>query len=84
MDAASSFGHREANPLLRGSQGRYGWQGVAIKAGVMAGVLLAERFVLRRARGHSSEHRLRSAFTAINLSMSGVYTGAAIHNWRLP
>lgn len=81
MDAASSLGHREGNPVLRGSEAAYGWQGVAIKAGIVSGVLLAERLILRH---NPRDSRTRKALTIVNFSAAGATTAVAAHNWRIP
>ena len=72
-DAASSWHQPEANPLL-GSQ--FGADSLAIKAGITASMLLAERPLIR----HYPE--IRKWFVIANWMTAGVFTGAAIHNWR--
>lgn len=81
MDAASSWGHREGNPVLRGNEAAYGWQGALIKAGIVSGVLLAERWLLGR---HPCDSRLRRTLTYVNYGAAGVTTAVAVRNWRLP
>lgn len=78
MDVASSWGKREGNPALRNSQGRFGWNGVAIKSGITGSVMLAEHLILRR---HPSQHRILGW---TNFSLSGVISGVAIRNWQVP
>jgi hypothetical protein len=75
-DAISSWHKREGNSLLASSDGMFGARGVGIKAGIAAGVLLPQ-IILRK---HID---LRTAFVLGNLTEAGVFTGAAIHNFRL-
>jgi len=46
-DAASSMGRYEANPLLRNQNGQFGGQQASLKAGVVAGSVLAEWLLSR-------------------------------------
>src|SRR5262245_30977598 len=48
LDAHSSWGMQEQNPLLRGQNGRFGMRGVAIKALVAGGTLTAQYLLLRK------------------------------------
>jgi hypothetical protein len=75
-DAVSSWDKREGNSLLASSNGMFGARGVGIKAGIAAGVLLPQ-IILRKHK------ELRTAFVLGNLTEAGVFTGAAIHNFRL-
>lgn len=77
-DAASSWGKYEGNPFLRSSTGHFGWGGIAIKSGIVAGTLVGQRFLLKR----HPEQAKRSAW--MNFMMSGVFTGVAVRNSRLP
>lgn len=47
-DVQSSWGRREANPLLAGPNGRFGTQGVAIKGGLVAGALVFQHFLIKK------------------------------------
>lgn len=75
-DAASSWGRREANPLVAGAGGRFGWQGAAIKGGVLGGVLATQWILSRRTP------QARSAFVWTNFATAGGLSGVAIRNWR--
>ena len=75
-DAVSSWHKREGNSLLASSNGMFGARGISIKAGIAAGVLLPQ-IMLRKHK------ELRTAFVVGNLTEAGVFTGAAIHNFRL-
>jgi hypothetical protein len=48
MDATSSWGKYELNPVLSGSEGRFGKGGALLKLGVAGGVVVVEYLVLRR------------------------------------
>ncbi len=74
VDAASSWGQREANPLLGE---RFGGRSAAIKFGGTAGALAAQYFVLRRHPGA----RRRAAL--VNFAVSGALSAVAIHNYTI-
>lgn len=73
FDAASSMGKQESNPLLRSSDGSFGGQGIAVKAG-LAGVSLAPQIFLRNRKD------LRRLFTVANFINTGVFTAVGVHN----
>ena len=74
LDAASSYGRIEANPLLRGSRGRFGLQGILLKGAMMTGAVVVQR---RFGHGHPKA-------TAIsNFATAGAFGGVAIYNFRL-
>jgi hypothetical protein len=75
-DAISSWHKKESNSLLASSNGMFGARGIGIKAGIAAGVLLPQ-IILRKHKD------LRAAFIVGNLAEAGVFTGAAVHNFRL-
>ena len=74
-DVASSVGKLEANPLLRSGDGRFGARGAGIKLGACVAVLLIQN---RARKSGKSEKPMAIA----NFAVSGLYGGAAIHNWR--
>jgi len=76
LDAASSWGKRESNPLLAGSSGTFGAKGLGIKAGVAAAVLVPQ-ICLRKHK------ELRGAFMFGNYGEASIFTAAAIHNLRI-
>ena len=76
-DAATSFRGYELNPVLRGSDGRFGTRGIAIKGGVVAGMLLAQRTVGRR------NPRAYRVFAKVNWVVAGVTSGVAVRNTRV-
>ena len=72
-DAATSWHKRESNGLLASSDGTFGAKGLAIKAGLAAGLLVPQILF----RKHTD---LRTAFTVGNFAQAGIFTGVAIHN----
>lgn len=74
MDAQSSWGRYEANPLLRGSNGRFGWQGVALKAAIFGGVVGAQ-YLLMKKNPSAEKYGI-----VTNVVLSGVLGSAAISN----
>ena len=76
VDGASSWGRLEANPLLRGADGRFGVQGVSIKLGVLAGVAGTQYLLLRN---HPKQEKY-GAFT--NFAFSAAFTAAAVSNFQ--
>jgi len=79
MDIASSYQRPgfEANPLFGDTvTGR----DVAIKVAGVAGIILLQRYVIRR---HPDTKAAR-LFSVINFSTAGIVTGAAIRNWQIP
>jgi hypothetical protein len=73
MDAVTSMGKYESNGLLRGSDGKFGARGIALKAGI-TGITLLPQLLLR------SHENLRKPFTIANFAQAGMYSGIAIHN----
>jgi len=76
MDAASSRGSFEANPLL--GRGQFGRSQLAIKGGIAGGVVLAEWLILRR---HPETKRF---WTWTNYATGAVTTAVAVRNWNRP
>jgi hypothetical protein len=77
LDAASSYGMRELNPLLAGSNGGFGTKAAAIKFGVVGAFAGAEYFVVRE---HPASAKF---FTIVNWVTASATTGLAIHNFSL-
>jgi len=76
VDAHSSWGRMEANPMLRNGSGRFGMQGVAIKAAVLGGVVGAQYLLLKK------NPQAERFGTVTNVVFSGVLVGAAVSNHR--
>ena len=79
LDIHSSWGKRELNGLLAGPDGTFGTRGVAIKSGIMAGLLTAEGLVLR----NRPSGKLYKIFSAANFAVSSVIAGTAIRNYGI-
>lgn len=75
-DAVSSWHKQESNGVLASSNGTFGGKGVALKAGIAVG-FLTPQIIFRK------HHDWHIAFAVGNLAEAGVFTGAAIHNYRL-
>jgi hypothetical protein len=75
LDAASSYGMRELNPLLAGSNGGFGMKATTIKFGVV-GVLAGTEYFIVRKRPTSAKF-----FTVVNWVTAGATTGLAVHNF---
>jgi hypothetical protein len=78
LDAASSYGLRELNPVLAQPDGRFGMKAVGIKFGVVGGLIGVEYLLVRK------YPRSAKFFTVINWTTAGATTGLAIHNYMLP
>lgn len=84
VDAGSSLGRRESNGFLASPNGRFGYKGLAIKGGV-AGGLIAAQLSTRRIMVKKNREReeLDKFISVTNLVWAGIFTGAAIHNYRI-
>jgi len=78
LDAASSYGLRELNPVLRSSNGGFGMKAASIKFSAIAGLMGAEYLLVRK------YPRSAKFFTIVNWTTAGATTGLAVHNYRLP
>ena len=77
LDARSSWGRHELNPLLQGPNGRFSARSVEIKSAIV-GVGLAFQWVALR---HHSQ-KIAKPLSIANLAAAGLTTGAAVHNLR--
>ena len=80
MDTASSWGKRELNPVLSGSQGTFGKGGAMLKLGVAGGVVAVEYLVLR----HRPSRSLAKALAWINFGDAAVTGAVAGRNFGIP
>jgi hypothetical protein len=78
LDAASSYGMRELNPVLAGPDGTFGVKATAVKFGIVGGLIGVECVVVKQFP------KSAKFFTVLNWTTAGVTTGLAIHNYRLP
>jgi len=80
LDTQSSWGKRELNPNLSGSQGTFGLHGVLLKLGIQGSVAGMEYLILRR---RPSAHLYRF-LSAINFGDAAVTGVTAAHNYTVP
>ncbi|MCW5980529.1 MAG: hypothetical protein KIT09_20790 [Bryobacteraceae bacterium] len=76
VDAHSSWGRQELNPVLRGSNGQFGFKGVAIKGGIAGGVIAAQSLLLQ------NNPQASKSMAMANFGMAGVFGGVAMYNHR--
>jgi hypothetical protein len=76
-DAASSWNRFEANPLLRGPDGRFRYRGVAIKSALAGGVLAAQLLLSKK------DHRAERVAAIVNISAGSVIAATAVRNFRV-
>ncbi len=77
LDARSSWGRQELNPLLQGPNGRFSARSIEIKSALVGAGIAVQWIALRR---HSQ--KLEKPFGFVNLAAAGLTTGAAVHNLR--
>ena len=79
LDAHSSLGRMEANPLMRDAQGRFSaGRAVAMKTAATGGMLVLQAYVLRR----RPDLKLEGSCTVLNFASAGALAGAAARNLR--
>jgi hypothetical protein len=76
VDAHSSWGKREANPILANADGRFGGRAIAIKAAI-TGAALGMQWMLVK-RGGPRATRVAAIGNTV---MAGYYAHVAIHNY---
>ena len=75
VDAHSSWGRQELNPILQNSNGGFGAKGIAIKAIITGSVVTAQWLLLKN-------NRPAEKYAAIaNFGMASMLGGVAIHNY---
>jgi hypothetical protein len=77
LDACSSYGMRELNPLLASDNGGFGMKGVAIKLAVTSAVVGVEYLVIRK------YPRSTRVISKLNWTTGIVTTGFALHNYAI-
>lgn len=77
VDAHSSWGHVEANPALRGPNGRFGTKGVALKGLITGSVLTAQYFMMK------NHPKAEKYGTWTNFILAGALGSAAAYNYNL-
>jgi hypothetical protein len=77
LDAGSSWGHRETNPLLAGSDGEFGVRAAGIKFGMVGAAVAAEYFLMKR------HPKLATLIINANRASAVLTTAFAIHNFAV-
>jgi hypothetical protein len=77
-DTCFSWDKMEANPLLKGSGGRFGARGVTLKASVTGAAMIIQWRLVRK------DPKVTPYFATANLATAGILTGAAVRNFRAP
>lgn len=77
MDAASSWGKSETNPLLRSANGTFGMRGLMIKGG-LAGAVIAPEILMR------NNEEAKKKFAIVNFIAAGVFSAVVFHNLTIP
>jgi hypothetical protein len=77
LDAASSYGMQELNPLLASPDGGFGMKATTLKFGVVGALAATEFFVVRK------YPRSAKVFTIVNWTAAGATSALAIHNYSL-
>ncbi len=75
LDAASSYGYRELNPLLADPNGAFGMRATALKFSVVGMLIGAEYLLAKRSP------RAARLFTKLNWASSAVTSGIAVRNY---
>lgn len=77
LDAASSYGYRELNPMLADRNGAFGVKSTVVKFAVVGALIGAEYLVVRRSP------RAGRLLAILNWSGAAVTTGLAVHNYAV-
>lgn len=77
LDAASSYGMRELNPLLASPEERFGARAISIKLGATATIVVVESLIVKKYPGAA---RLLSR---LNWSSAALTAGFAAHNFAI-
>ena len=75
LDAASSYGYRELNPMLAGPNGEFGVKATTVKFAVVGALIGAEYLLVRKSS------RAARLFQRLNWTSSALTTGLAVHNY---
>lgn len=76
LDSGTSWGAVEANPLLRGGNGRFGSKGAGVKLSITGAVIAGEYFLSRK-----SPKAARVCIVG-NTLWAGYYAGVATDNYQ--
>jgi hypothetical protein len=75
LDAASSYGYRELNPILAGQNGEFGPKATTVKFAVVGVIVLGEYLLVRKSP------KAAGIFQKLNWATSAVTTGFAVRNY---
>lgn len=83
IDAHSSYGKRELNPILKGSDGRFDGRSTLIKSAITGGMILWQELQIRKlAKGKPHDQKALMKFNGItNSAMAGLFIGIAKRNY---
>ena len=73
LDAATSMHNSEANPMLRSSNGQFGYRGMLIKSTIASGTIAFEWHFTKRTQ-------MYKPLAIFNFAQAGVFAGAAAYN----
>jgi hypothetical protein len=80
LDARSSVGHYESNPLLSNGQGRFSaGRGIAVKSAASGGMLLVQVLLLKR----KPEQRLEKPAAIVNFAAAAAVGVTAYRNTKI-
>jgi hypothetical protein len=74
LDAHSSWGRQELNPLLRGPNDRFGARSAGIKSAMVGGSVAAQWFILRH------HPKVEKPAAAVNCAIAASALAAVVHN----
>jgi hypothetical protein len=77
LDAASSYGMRELNPLLANSNGSFGSKAAGIKFSAIGGLVAVEYLLVKK------YPKSAKAFSILNWTSTAITTGLTVHNYNL-
>jgi hypothetical protein len=81
LDARSSAGHYETNPLMQDSQGRFSpGRAIAVKSAASGGMILVQLLLRRR----NPEQRLEKPSAIVNFAAAAAVGATAYRNTRVP
>lgn len=75
LDAASSYGYRELNPMLADANGKFGMKATSVKFSVVAGLVGVEYLLVRKSP------KAARLFEKLNWSSSALTSGLAVRNF---
>ncbi len=80
MDARSSMGRYETNPLLQNGQGRFSaGRGIAVKSAASGGMILVQLLLQKR----MPEQRLEKQAAIVNFAAAAAVGGTAYRNTKI-